>query len=138
MELLVKKHLNPMFLFLLVATVPTIIGAQFAIKSEEYQQTKNVELNVTRVDLGNKLSRIQCSRMCSEDSSCVGVGIQEKTAGEVRCFKMNNDSSGDTELQNELIYLKGKIFINVNNQQYVRIKPCLHFGKIFTAVRHPK
>ena len=87
MELLVKKHLNPMFLFLLVVTVPTIIGAEFAIKNEEYQQTKNVELNFTKVVLGNKLSRIQCSRMCSEHSSCLGVGIQEKTAGEVRCSR---------------------------------------------------
>ena len=107
MELMFKKHL--VFLFLLVVTAPTIISTEFAIKSEEYQQTKNVKLNFAKVDLGNKLSQIQCSRMCSEDSSCLGVGIQETATGEVRCFKMQNDSTGDTVLPDELVYLKGKI-----------------------------
>ena len=110
MELMFKKHL--VVLFFLVVTVPTIIDAGFAIKSEEYQQTKNVKLNFTKVDLGNKLSQIQCSRMCSEDSSCLGVGIQKTATGEVRCFKMQNDSSGDAEIHDELVYMKGKISNN--------------------------
>ena len=102
-----KKYL--VVLFLLVVTVPTIIDSELAIKNEEYQQTKNVKFNFSRVDLGNKLSEIQCSRMCSEDSGCLGFGIKEKTTRGVRCFKMKNDSAGDMVLPDELIYLKGKI-----------------------------
>ena len=107
MELMFKRHL--VVLFILVVTVPTIIGVEFAIKSEKYQQTKNVRFNFTRVDLGNKLSQIQCSRMCSEDSNCLGVGIQKTATGEVRCLKMNNDSSGDAEIDDDLdlLYMKG-------------------------------
>ena len=102
-----KKHL--VVLLLLVVTVPKIIDAELAIRNEEYQNTKNVDFNFIRVDLGNKLNQIQCSRMCSEDSNCLGVGIQETATGGVRCFKMKNDSAGDTVLPDELIYLKGKI-----------------------------
>ena len=50
--------------------------------------------------------------MCSEDSSCLGVGIQETSTGEVRCFKMKNDSSGDADIHDELVYIKGKILNN--------------------------
>ena len=102
-----KKHL--VVLFFLVVTVPTIIDAGFAIKSEEYQKTKNVGFNFTRIDLGNRMSQIQCSRMCSEDPSCLGVGIQETATGEVRCFKINKDSSGDAEIHDDLdlVYKKG-------------------------------
>ena len=106
-----KKHL--VVLFFLVVTVPTIIDAGFAIKSEEYQKTKNVGFNFTNVDLGNRMNQIQCSRMCSEDSNCLGVEFQETATGEVRCFKMNNDSSADAVLQDDLglVYMKG-IFLN--------------------------
>ena len=67
---------------------------------------------MAKVDLGNKPSRIQCSRMCSEDSSCLGVGIQETSTGEVSCFKMKNDSSDDADIHDELVYIKGKILNN--------------------------
>ena len=97
----------PMVWFLLVLTVTTVIGTKFAIKIVEYQQTKNVEFNFTRFDLGKKLTRIQCSRICSEDSHCLGVVIQEITMVELRCFKMMNDSSGDTIHPDELVYIKG-------------------------------
>ena len=102
-----KKHL--VVLSYLVVTVPIIIDAGFAIRGEEYQKTKNVEFNFTRVDLGNKLNQIQCSRLCSEDSNCLGVEFQETATGEVRCFKMNNDSSVDAVLQDDLglVYMKG-------------------------------
>ena len=51
--------------------------------------------------------------MCSEDSNCLGVEFQETATGEVRCFKMNNDSSADAVLQDDLglVYRKG-IFLN--------------------------
>ena len=107
MELMFRKYL--VVLFLLVVTVPKIIDAELAIQNEKYHQTENVGFNFTRVDLGNKLNHIQCPRMCSEDSNCLGVGIQETATGEVRCFKMQYDSTEDTVLSDELVYLKGKI-----------------------------
>ena len=107
MELMFRKYL--VVLFLLVVTIPKIIDAELAIQNEKYHQRENVGFNFTRVDLGNKLNQIQCSRMCSEDSRCLGVGIQETATGEVRCFKMQSDSTGDTILPDELVYLKGKI-----------------------------
>ena len=61
---------------------------------------KNVEFNFTRVDVGSKVSQIQCSQMCSEDFKCLGVLIQETVIGEVKCFKMMNDSSSGVMLQN--------------------------------------
>ena len=109
MEMMFKKYLVVLFLLVVTVTVPTIIDSELAIKNEEYQQTKNVKFNFSTVDLRNKLSEIQCSRMCSKDSSCLGFGIKEKTTRGVRCFKMKNDSARDMVLPDELIYLKGKI-----------------------------
>ena len=109
MELRFKQHLHPTVLFLLILTVPTIIGAECTIVNEEYLQTENVWFNFTRSELGTKRNPIHCSRACSEDSSCLGVGIQKETNGGVTCFKMINDSVGNGLLQDELVYLKGKI-----------------------------
>ena len=114
MELLFIKY--PVVWLILSLTVPRVIGTKFAIKNVEYQLRKHVEFNFTRVDLGKNLNRIQCSRMCSEDSNCLGVGIEEVTMGEVRCFKMMNDSSFDAVPQDDILYLKGKNFNNCKDK----------------------
>ena len=100
-------------MLLFVVTSDRIIGAELTILNEQYEQTENLAFNFTKVDLRSRWSRFSCFRDCSHDSSCLGVAIQEKTEGAVRCFKMNKtNSTGDVALQDELVYLKGNILNN--------------------------
>ena len=111
MEMLLKKRSQAkhgMVLFPLVV-VSIFINAEFPIRNEQYRQTREFGLNFTKVDLGFKRTRFNCFRDCSHESSCIGVGIQATTTGRVRCFKMNKGSGGDAVLEDEVIYLRGKL-----------------------------
>ena len=111
MEMLLKKRSqakHEMVLFLL-AIAAIFINAEFPIRNEQYRQIGQLGLNFTKEDLGFKRNWFNCFRDCSHESSCIGVGIQATTTGRVRCFKMNKGSSGDAVLEDELIYLRGKL-----------------------------
>ena len=98
----------PKVLLLLTVAISAVTRTETHIRSEKYQQHKDeLSLNFTRVDLNNARSQLQCSRACSEDSSCIGVGIQERTGGKIHCFKMNNDSAGDSQVGDQPVFLKG-------------------------------
>ena len=78
---------NKIAMFLLILTF--IVTAGTRILNDKYLRLNgDLEFNFTRVDLGTKRSRMQCSQACSVDSSCIGVGVQETNGGKVRCFKV--------------------------------------------------
>ena len=97
----------PISLLCFVATVVDT-NAEILTQSSTYRQHKGeLGFNFTTMDQENIRNELQCFRACNEDSGCIGVGVWNTNGIDVRCVKMNNNSNGDSHLEDALVFLKG-------------------------------
>ena len=104
-----QTRLITLSLFTVVATLDLVTG-DYHLK-EIYQQKEGLGNKLTRVHLWYTMNHLECFRSCQRDNGCLGIAIQGTNGG--NCFKINNDTVGDSLIQDELVYLKSMYITSI-------------------------
>ena len=104
-----QTRLITLSLFTVVATLALVTATNHL--KEIYQQKEGLGNNLTRVHLWYTRNHLECFRACQRDNGCLGIAIQGTNGG--NCFKINNDTVGDSPFQDELVYLKSMYIISI-------------------------